>query len=151
MEALVFWSKSFRGISLLWIFSYLFTTGAFSIGTNWCLESKKSCWVCDSRELNNAFVLRASGSYTKSEYPPAPFVNLDVFIGKWGNLFNYWPEVDVMRMKLYFFLFEFLFLTPVAFAGTESRELSSQNFRVLFESLPVASILLHPISIKMEI
>lgn len=105
MEALVFWSKSFRGISLLWIFSYLFTTGAFNIGTNWCLGSKKSCLVCDSGELNNAFVLRASGSYayTKSEYPQAPFVNLDVFIGKWGNLFNYWPEMNGMRMKLHFF------------------------------------------------
>lgn len=142
MEALVFWSKSFRGISLLWIFSYLFTTGAFNIGTNWCLESKKSCLVCDSGELNNAFVLRASGSYTKSEYPQAPFVKLDVFIGKWGNLFNYWPEMNVMRMKLHFFLFEFLFLSPAAFAGTEICELPSQNFRVLFESLSVASILL---------
>lgn len=65
---------------------------------------QKSCLVCDSGKLNNAFVLQAAGSHTsaESENPQPLFWMLDVFIGKWGNLFNYWPQMKGMRMKLQF-------------------------------------------------
>lgn len=49
---------------------------------------QKSCLVCDSRKLNNAFVLQASGSHTyaKSLEYPQPLLGMsDVFIGMRGN------------------------------------------------------------------
>lgn len=68
---------------------------------------QKSCLVCDSRKLNNAFVLQASGSHTYAksvEYPQPLFWMSDVFIGMGGSLFNYWPQMNGRRMRLHFYI-----------------------------------------------